>query len=213
MKNKIILLAMVAAVLGTSSCKKDLDQQPTDSFSENNAFVTLDDVQLGANAVYARYGAYANDMYASALISDEAKLGADNAGQGALTYRYQFNSDNTSGGDVIGAWGGYYSVIDQTNRLLAKIPTVTAPADQEPRRNILQGQMLAMRAIAHFGLLQSYCKNYDPADARGVPVMLVSNPLAKPARNTMGEVMAQIESDLSAAKALLPAVTFGDLRA
>jgi hypothetical protein len=67
--------------------------------------------------------------------------------------------------------------------------------------------MLAMRAIAHFGLLQSYCKNYDPADARGVPVMLVSNPLAKPARNTMGEVMAQIESDLTAAKALLPAVT------
>lgn len=212
MKNKIILLAMVAAVLGTSSCKKDLDQQPTDTFSENNAFVTLDDVQLGANAVYGRYGAYASDMYASALISDEAKLGADNAGQGALTYRYQYNSDNTSGGDVIGAWGGYYSVIDQTNRLLAKIPTVTAPADQEPRRNILQGQMLAMRAIAHFGLLQSYCKNYDPADARGVPVMLVSNPLAKPARNTMGEVMAQIESDLSAAKALLPAVTFGDFR-
>ncbi len=212
MKNKIILLAIVAAVLGTSSCKKDLDQQPTDSFSENNAFVTLDDVQFGANAVYARYGAYANDMYVSALLSDEAKLGANNAGQGALTYRFQFNSDNTSGGDVIRAWGSYYSVIDQVNRLLPKIPTVTAGADQEPRRNILKGQMLAMRAIAHFGLLQSYCKNYDPADARGVPVMLVSDPLAKPARNTMGEVMAQIESDLSEAKALLPVVTFSDFR-
>jgi hypothetical protein len=212
MKNKIILLAMVAAVLGTSSCKKDLDQQPTDSFSENNAFVTLDDIQLGANAVYGRYGAYANDMYVSALLSDEAKLGADNSGQGALTYRYQYNSDNTSGGDVIGAWGSYYSVIDQCNRLLPKIPTVTAAADQEPRRNVLKGQMLAMRAIAHFGLLQSFCKNYNPADSRGVPVMLVSDPLAKPSRKSMGEVMAQIESDLSAAKALLPTVTFSDFR-
>ncbi len=200
----------MAAVIGTSSCKKDLDQQPTDTFSENNAFITLSDVQLGANETYVRYGAYANDMYVSALVSDEGKLGADNSGQGALTYRYQYASDNTSGGDVISGWGDYYTVIDQVNRLLPKIPTVTASADEEPRRNVLKGQMLAMRAIAHFGLLQSYCKNYDAADSRGVPIMLTSNPLTKPSRNSMGDVMAQIESDLTEAKNLLPAVTPGD---
>ena len=200
----------MAAVIGTSSCKKDLDQQPTDTFSENNAFITLSDVQLGANEAYVRYGAYANDMYVSSLVSDEGKLGADNSGQGALTYRYQYASDNTSGGDVISGWGDYYTVIDQVNRLLPKIPTVTASADEEPRRNVLKGQMLAMRAIAHFGLLQSYCKNYDAADSRGVPIMLTSNPLTKPSRNSMGDVMAQIESDLTEAKNLLPAVTPGD---
>ena len=210
MKQNKFILIMMAAVIGTSSCKKDLDQQPTDTFSENNAFITLNDVQLGANETYVRYGAYANDMYVSALVSDEAKLGADNSGQGALTYRYQYASDNTSGGDVISGWGDYYTVIDQVNRLLPKIPTVTASADEEPRRNVLKGQMLAMRAIAHFGLLQSYCKNYDAADSRGVPIMLTSNPLTKPSRNSMGDVMAQIESDLTEAKNLLPAVTPGD---
>jgi hypothetical protein len=208
-QNKFILIVM-AAVMVTSSCKKDLNQQPTDTFSENNAFITLSDVQLGANEAYARYAAYANDMYVSSLVSDEAKLGADNSGQGALTYRFQYASDNTSGGDVISGWGDYYTVIDQVNRLLPKIPTVTATADEEPRRNILKGQMLALRAISHFGLLQSYCKNYDPADPRGVPVMLTSNPLAKPSRNTMGEVMAQIEADLTEAKNLLPAVSAGE---
>ena len=210
MKQNKFILIMMAAVIGTSSCKKDLDQQPTDTFSENNAFITLSDVQLGANEAYVRYGAYANDMYVSALVSDEGKLGADNSGQGALTYRYQYASDNTSGGDVISGWGDYYTVIDQVNRLLPKIPTVTASADEEPRRNVLKGQMLAMRAIAHFGLLQSYCKNYDAADSRGVPIMLTSNPLTKPSRNSMGDVMAQIESDLTEAKNLLPAVTPGD---
>lgn len=207
MKQNNFLLILIAAIVSMSSCKKDLEQQPTDTFSENNAFITLADVQLGANEVYGRFGANANNMYVSALVSDEAKLGADNSGQGALTYRYQYASDNTSGGDVISAYGGYYTVIDQVNRVLPKIPTVTASAEDEPRRNILKGQMLAMRAIAHFELLQAYCKNYDPADPRGVPVMLVSNPVAKPARNTMGEVMAQIEADLTEARNLLPAIS------
>lgn len=207
MKNKLILLFTAGFITFLIGCKKDLDLQPTDTFSESNSFLTMEDVQLGANAVYGRYGTYANDMYVSALVSDEAKLGADNSGQGALTYRYQYASDGTTGGDVTAAWGGYYSVIDQVNRVLPKIYAVTAAnADQEARRPILRGQLLAMRAIAHFGLLQAYAGVYDPA-AIGVPVMLESNPLAKPSRKSMGEVMAQIEADLAEAKTLLPDLT------
>lgn len=190
-----------------SSCKKQLDLQPTDVFSNDNAFVTLADVQQGANAAYARYGAYANDMYVSALLSDEGRLGLDNAGQGALTYRYQYASDATTGGDVIPAFGGYYALIDQVNRVLPNIPLVIGSPSEEPRRNIIKGQLLALRGIAHFGLLQAYSKNFEANDPLGVPIMLVSDPLGKPARNSMGEVMTQIETDLNDAKALLPAVT------
>jgi len=200
----------MALVLGISSCKKDLDQQPTDTFSENNAFLTLDDIQLGVNEAYGRFGAYANDMYTSALVSDEAKIGSGNNGQGALTYRYQYASDGTTGGDVTSAWGDYYTVIDQCNRVLAKVGTVTAAPSMEYRRDILRGQLLALRGISYFGLLQAYSKKYDPADTRGVPVTLESNPLQKPARNSMGEVMAQIESDMSTAKTLLPAASAAD---
>ena len=212
MKYNKFLLIIAAAAIGFSSCKKDLDQQPTDTFSEANAFLTLDDIQLGTNAIYGRYGAYANDMFVSALLSDEAKLGADNSGSGALTYRYQYASDNTTGGNVIGAWGAYYSVIDQVNRVLPKLETVPVAAGLESRRDALKGQLLAMRAIAHFGLLQAYCKNYNPTDAKGVPVLLTSNPVGKPSRNTQGQVMAQIESDLTAARNLLPGVNPGSFR-
>jgi hypothetical protein len=204
MKNKYLSILFGGLIAISVGCKKDLDLQPTDTFNESNAYLTMTDLQYGANEAYARYGTYVNDMYANALVSDEAKLGVDNSGQGALTFRYQYASDATSGGDVTAAWGGYYSLIDQTNRVLAKVPTVTADASEEPKRNIIKGQMLAMRAIGHFGLLQAYCKNYDAADPKGVPVMLESNPLAKPARKSMGEVMTQIKADLNEAKSLLP---------
>lgn len=208
-RNKYILLVALSFIV-LQSCKKELDLNPTDTFTESNSFITLGDVQLGTNGAYARYTAYANDIYFNALLSDEAKLGLDNAGQGALTYRYQFSADVTTGGDVVGAWGDYYAMIDQVNRLLPLVATVTATAAEEPRRDIIKGQLLALRALGHFGLLQAYSNNYNPSDPLGVPIMLTSNPLAKPARNSMGEVMTQIDADLSDAKALLPAVTPAD---
>lgn len=203
-KYGFVFIAMTVMVI---SCKKQLDLQPTDTFSDANAFLTLNDIQLGTNAAYGRYGAYADDMYVSALLSDEAKLGLDNAGQGALTYRYQYSSDPTTGGDVISAWGDFYALIDQVNRVLPFVSTVKATPSEEPRRNILQGQLLALRAIATFDLLENYSKVYDASDPLGVPVLLKSDPLGKPARNTVAEVMTQVETDLSTAKGLLPNVT------
>ncbi len=201
------ILSAATLILVLGSCKKQLDLLPTDVFSDANAFRTIADAQLGVNEAYSRYGAYLNDMYASALVSDEAKIGYDNAGQGALTYRYQYSSDNTTGGDVIGAYFGYYSMIDQINRVLIKLPGVIATASEEPRRSVLKGQLLALRAIAHFGVLQSYSKAYSATDAKGVPIVLISDPLTQPARNTIAQVVTQIETDLSDAFALLPVVT------
>jgi len=202
-----IAIICAASALALSSCDKQLDLKPTDSLTPLNAFQTINDAQAGTNEAYGRFAAYYNTMYQNALTSDEAALGRDNAGQGALTYRYQYSSDGTTGGDVTSTYSNYYYVIDQTNRVLASLPNVTATAVQEPRRNILKGQMLALRAIAHFGIMQSYCKNYNPADPKGIAYMTVSDPLARPARLTMGASMALIEGDLNTAFSLLPATT------
>ena len=207
MINKKFLTYLSVLLLASSSCSKELEKQPTDTFSDTNAFITLADVQLGTNGAYGRYGAYLNNIYTSALASDEAKIGSGNGGQGNLTYRYQYSSDATTGGDVTAGWGSYYSMIDQINRVLPNVATVSATTSEEPRRTIIRGQLLALRGIAHFGLLQMYAKNYSPADPLGVPALTTSDPLAKPARNTQGETMARIDADLADAKALLPDVT------
>jgi len=208
MKRSLLYL-LCGGVLAFSSCTKELDQDPTGVFGPDVAFQNISHVQLGLNGAYGRYGAYANDMYVNALLSDEAKLGAGNAGQGALTYRLQFSADGTSGGDVTAAYYAYYSLIDQVNRVLPHVATVTATPGEEARRPIITGQLLALRALGHFSLLQMYSDRYDPAKP-GVPLMLESCLLCKPARNTMGEVMAQIEKDLTDAKGMLPAVTTGN---
>lgn len=207
MKLKKYNLYVLSAALLLGSCKKQLDQNDPDVINEANAFKTFEHVQFGVNAAFQRYGTYATDMYKSALVSDEAKLGADNAGQGALEYRYQYSADVTTGGSVIAGYYGYYSLIDQVNRVLPKIDVVETPAHLIPRKDIVRGHLLGLRALAHFGLLQSFCKNYNANEPLGVPIMIESDPLAKPARATMGAVMTQIEKDLSDAKALVPAAT------
>lgn len=206
MQYKKYSLYVLAAAFLAGGCKKQLDQNDPDRISEANAFKTLEHVQLGVNGAFGRYGAYSTDMYANALVADEAKLGADNAGQGALTYRYQYSSDGTTGGDVTAGYFPYYSLIDQINRVLPNVYTVSAPASDNPRRDVLKGQLLALRAIGHFGALQAFCGNYN-ASAAGVPIMTEADAAAKPARSTMGAVITQIEADLAEAKTLLPAVT------
>lgn len=212
MKLKKYSLYMLSAALLLGSCKKELQQDDPDVISEANAFKTFTHVQQGVNEAYGRYGTYSNDMYKSALVSDEAKLGADNSGQGALEYRYQYSADGTTGGAVIAGYYGYYAMIDQINRVLPKIDVVEISPDLIPRKDIVRGYLLGLRGMAHFGLLQSFCKNYNASDPKGVPIMLESDPLAKPSRRTMGEVMTQIEKDLADAKALLPAVTTANFR-
>ncbi len=203
---KYLLMGLAIAATFTN-CKKDLDLQPTDTFSDANAFLSMEDIQEGVNGAYGRYKAYANDMYVNALLSDEAKLGLDNAGQGALTYRFQYSSDPTTGDDVISPYGSYYSMIDQINRVLPAIVTVPSTPSQEPRKAVLQGSLLALRGIAHFSLLEMYAAKYDANDPLGVPYMVVSNPIAKPARGAVAAVIAAIESDLATAKDLFPVTT------
>lgn len=206
---KIFKYAIYSALFAValSSCKKDLDLLPTDSITPGNAFRTLDDAQLAVNGAYGRYSARLNTIYAVSLVTDEAKLGKDNAGQGALTYRYQYSSDPTTGGDVTGGYAAYYFVIDQANRVLAALPNVMVTPAEETRRNTVRGQMLALRAISHFDLLESFAKSYSASDPKGIPYMTVSDPSAKPARLTIGEVVTKIEADLLEAYNLSPTVT------
>jgi hypothetical protein len=208
-KIKIIYLLSAAFVLG--SCSKQLEQFDPESISEGNAFQTMEHVQLGLNGVIGRYSTYVNDIYKAALVADEAKIGPDNAGQGALTFRYQYSSDATTGGDVTAGYGGYYAMIDLANRVLPYVYEVSGEVSNA-RRDAVRGQLLGMRALGHFSLLQSFAKNYDPAERLGVAIVLESNPTARNARNTMAESVAAIEKDLADAKALMPAVTPASFR-
>lgn len=198
------LLYIVGASLLFGSCTKELQQDNPQAIGDANAFQTIEHIQLGVNGAFGALATYTDDIYKSALVSDEVKLGPDNGGAGALTYRYQYGSDATSGGDVIAGYGDYYAMIDQINRVLPHVYTVAGGT--QARKDQLQAYLLGLRGFAHFCVLQSFAKNYDPAGL-GIAVVTQSTASGQPSRNTMAESIGQIENDLNTAKNLLPAVT------
>ena len=202
-----ILLGITLLTCSLLGCKKDLDLTPTDNVDESKAFETVDDLQKGLNAAYARYSRPVS-MYTSALASDEVKFGPENGGSGQFTFRLQYGPDGSTGSEVTAGFGSFYSLIDQVNRVLPNIDLVQAvnPGD-DAKRPLIRAQLLGLRAIAHFDLLNWYAKKYDPNDPLGVPVMLKSDLLGKPARKTVAETIAQVEADLQAATLALPDVT------
>ncbi len=203
---KFVLLAATAFTLATG-CKKNLDLTPTDVFDESKAYLTVDDLQRGLNTAYGRFDVD-NTVYINATISDELRFGPDNAGQGQFEYRLQYTADGTASGSTTGGWGSMYSVINQVNRVLEKIPTVPSVAvNDDTRKNIIRGQLLALRGYAYLELMQRFAKKYNASDVLGVPLSLSVNSFAQLPRNKSGEVVAQIDKDLNDAKALLVAPT------
>ncbi|RYF78048.1 MAG: hypothetical protein EON98_15880, partial [Chitinophagaceae bacterium] len=200
---------LLAASILTGSCKKDLELRPTDTVEEDVAFSSVAALQKGLNTAYTRYGSSrSSTMFATSITSDETKFGPNNGGTGQFGYRLQYNADGTSGGDVVTPFFNYYVALDQINRVLGKIDDVpTSGATESTQRDYIKGQLLALRAMCHFELLQAYAKKYDPADPLGIPVVTTSCLTCQPPRNTVAEVMAQVEKDLNDGKALMPATT------
>ena len=175
MMNKIGI-GLVAIAMVFTSCKKDLDLRPTDAVGEEAAYNSVAALQKALNTVYASYGnARTQTAYAKSNTSDEVKFGPNNGGSGQFGYRLQYNSDATSGSDVTAMFFSYYSMIDYANRALAKAGEVPAnDAASSAQRDYIKGQLMALRAMGHFELLQAYSKRYDPADPLGIPIVTTS---------------------------------------
>ncbi|MGZ8516290.1 MAG: RagB/SusD family nutrient uptake outer membrane protein [Chitinophagaceae bacterium] len=200
---KKITLGLLAFSLALSSCKKQLDLLPTDAVTVEVAFNSVAALQKGLNTAYARYSAArAGNSLTASITSDELKFGPDNGGANQFGFRLQYDAGS---GDVTGLFPVYYQVIDMCNRVLAVADGVPAAGTEVSQKEQIKGQLLALRAMSHYELLEAYSKPYNPADPLGVPIVLVNCLDCEPARNTVGEVIAQVEKDLNDGKALLPA--------
>ncbi len=197
MNMKKIFVLLSASMFLFTSCDK-LKLKPTDSIAPNNAFRNLNDVKLGL------IGAYAPLDYtlisASSIVSDEIMLPTENTVSNTVTYRWMYNS---SYGSVTDAFKEYYITIDRANRVLEAIPNVTISAAQQAEMNQYKGELLALRAYAHFELLRAYASSYEP-DGMGIPYMK-KHDLGYPARPTVKSNFEDIRADLQTAKDLIPA--------
>lgn len=203
-----IMGACFALAIVFAGCKKDLDLRPTDTVGEEVAFNSVASLQKGLNTAYARYSlARADKSFASSITSDEVKFGPGNGGTGQFGYRLQYNSDATSGSDVTNGFFLYYSMLDMVNRVLERLHQIPATGTEVAQKASINGQLLALRALGHFELLEAYSQKYDVIDPLGIAITTNSCLTCYPARNTVAEVIAIVEKDLADAKATLPAVS------
>jgi hypothetical protein len=203
--NNIIIFGIVLMLSQLQACKKAVDLLPTDFINEDNAFQDVSDLEKGLYGVYSSYSGE-NTMYVNALISDEVKISSENGGQGAFDFYWQYNAEN---GAANSGWTNFYLTIGNINKILAsidKVPTVNST--EAALKETIRGELLALRAICHFELLQRYAARFDGtnAAATGIPYTKTSDIGARPSRNTIGEVLTEIEKELDASlKTPIPA--------
>lgn len=194
---KISLLGLMS--LAIMSCEDELDVPITDVLNENVVFQEVSDVTPAISGLYSTYSPNAVIRFSN--FSDDTKIGADNGGQEVTFHRWVLNS---SVGQANAIFTNRYDVINFANRILEGIDIIPAPTAAEDIATLdrARGEALALRAFAHFELLQFYSVDYEPATL-AVPYVEGVNVLEQPARNTVGEVFTEIREDLAVAETLI----------
>lgn len=202
----------------TACEKKVVDLQPIDDIPSNVAIQNMNDVTNALNGVYGTWSAR-RSVYVSALISDEVRLGTGaeyrNVGNILFNWNHVSDSQDWRDAETGGIWTNLYFVIDRVNRLLEFMAAVVpANATEDALKTQYRGELLALRAMAHLELLRNFSITPEyTADRLGVPLMIeyVKAPGSfKKERNTQGDVIAQINTDLATARTLIP-TTFTDI--
>lgn len=213
MKRKYIYsfcIAMAASVL-SSSCKKDfLETVPTDQVSAAAVFTTTSNAAAAMNGVYRlmfiRYDNQDQSGEGSVMI-DMDMLGEDlvnpTTGNGWFISLYKYIDTRTvTSGQIAFVYRYYYRLISNVNAIIEGIETATGT---DAEKSAIRGEALAIRAYAHFKLVQLYAQRYaagSPNTQLGIPINITTT-VQKLPRATVEEVYAQINKDLDASIANL----------
>ncbi|RXM40011.1 RagB/SusD family nutrient uptake outer membrane protein [Chryseobacterium sp. CH21] len=210
--NKIYKKALVIAVCLSSvgftlnSCKDAIDIEQPGLLDDATLFTSvsnLNDYLIGS--VYANMDIN-NDIYFSAVFTDEVKPGAGSGGQEYEIHRYFI--DPTTG-LTTGIWAQHYLVINRVNRLLAGAANVTpANAEQKKQYDYVIAQARAIRAYCYLQLETFFAP--DMKDPNGLGVLLLKDvPVVdtKLPRSKNQDVYDFINADLDYARSILTSYT------
>lgn len=204
-KVKILLFIAAGLMIAFSSCEDFLDREPHSSISNELAFETIEDFEVGINGVYSGFlsSSYYGKSYI--LLGD---IMTDNvlARQGySNTYGTMYHWDYNSGTyEPRNFWAAAYRVITRASNIIERIAPFEEGDDAEIAQNI-KGEALLARAIAHFDLARLFAAPYRESSAAtdmGIPVITVSE-VGYPSRNTLEETYEQIIQDATDARELI----------
>jgi hypothetical protein len=203
---KIIYTVVVILSIVLVSCENFLDKAPVMSQSDE---LTLSDYEGLDNATAGAYSPlYSSNWYGANFILS-AELRGGNAknptntsfSSGRYTDEYSWNitPDATSP-----LWNTAYYVISNANNVINSLEGKTSVGVSEQDLKNLKAECLFLRALSYFDLVRVYAQPYTHAPTSlGVPVVLVSNVLGKPARDNVETVYSRIVDDLTEAESII----------
>lgn len=209
------LFAIAAALVSVSACNLDLFPFAQVVIDENAPLIqTAQDIDSyrGANYLYFRSVLGGTNYAADDLMCDafNATIGFGN-NWGAV---HRADDSFTSGdSDVLSFWASHYSAINKYNLVIADVEKCT---DENLKDAVIElaGEAKFLRAFSYLALARRFGNYYDPATAATdlcVPLVLVYDQTARPARNTVAEVYEQIKKDLDDAYDVLGSVSYDDV--
>jgi hypothetical protein len=186
---------LICAVLLIGGCKKALELQPLDAYSEKDVWTDPKLAQVFVNSIYDQtvlayqdsglgWGAQTDELYGNFNWTNEN-----------LYVRGEATPDNQSSGSL-NHWNKMYSSIRYSNIFFANIDQVTGGADAVKN---MKGEVHFLRALAYFELLKRF---------GGVPLIVkvydVNDKTFNEKRATWTETKDFILADIAEALKTLP---------
>jgi len=205
MRKLYISILFMATMLYSTSCSEEfLDLTPQQSLADSDFLLTFNDFEV---AIIGGYDQMQNSDWYGRYVPLVADVMGEDVKQNASANRAkewaEFNGNPT---DFIPEeiWAELYEGINIANRMInSSFEPPTAIADDF---NQIIGEAYAIRGLAHFDLVKLFAQHYTfTADAShpGIPIVTEFDQTAKPSRNTVAEVYAQVISDFEMAEQLM----------
>ena len=187
------IIYLIAGISLFSSCSDLLDELP-DSQVPVNSPERIKRVLVNA---YPGASAMMLNEYSSDNIADNGTIVTDfNYLTDEVVYWKTINEyGNYEGLEYV--WAQNYKAISHANEALEGI----AKLGNDPKLNPAKGEALLARAYAHFELVNTFCKAYNPTTSNadlGIPYALTSETKLDPkyGRSTLAQVYQHIAADL-----------------
>lgn len=207
---KKIFISILSLLLFFTACDDRLDLNPYDGLVVETVFDNEDGFTNAIRGVYGGflangfYGENTGILISGEVLSDNVTQKLD--GRGTLSALWEWR--NGPNDDGFGSYGQGYRIISRANAILDNIDRIN-PSDF---RNNIEGEALALRAIAHFEIVRVYSKiptqSADANDALGIYYATSFNPDIKTRRlgTTVKMVYDQMIDDLEKAYDLINAL-------
>lgn len=208
MKNIIIKLCLVAILMNVlSGCKKWLEVQPEDRFTEEQIFKTAQGFEDALNGIYISMGKanlYGENLTLSVLdiLAQRYNISSSTSSKYGQLITYDYRGDKARPKfDAI--WEDSYIAIANANQLLANLDKYSQNITAS-RAKIMKGEILGLRAFLHFDLLRMYGPIYDSPDSTKLAIPYYKALTPKIGNfESANAVMDKILTDLKDAEALL----------